>query len=169
MINAKNIRFSYPRQRSLFESLNLDLPKGSITGLLGRNGEGKTTLLKLLCGQLLRKDGNLTVLTEDPRHRSVKFLSKVFLLQEEVTCPNVTIRDYFRMITPLYPSYSPEVAQEIIIAFDLNWDMKLGKVSQGQKKKAVIALALSLRTPLLLMDTNRPTGWIFRAKVLSAA
>ncbi|MCE8188969.1 ABC transporter ATP-binding protein [Porphyromonas gingivalis] len=152
MINAKNIRFSYPRQRSLFESLNLDLPKGSITGLLGRNGEGKTTLLKLLCGQLLRKDGNLTVLTEDPRHRSVKFLSKVFLLQEEVTCPNVTIRDYFRMITPFYPSYSPEVAQEIIIAFDLNWDMKLGKVSQGQKKKAVIALALSLRTPLLLMD-----------------
>lgn len=152
MINASNIRFSYPRQRSLFEGLNLELPKGSITGLLGRNGEGKTTLLKLLCGQLLRKYGNLTVLIEDPRHRSVKFLSKVFLLQEEVTCPNVTIRDYFRMITPFYPSYSPEVAQEIIIAFDLNWDMKLGKVSQGQKKKAVIALALSLRTPLLLMD-----------------
>lgn len=152
MINAKNIRFNYPRQSSLFDSLNLELPEGCITGLLGRNGEGKTTLLKLLSGQLLSKAGELIVLTEDPRHRSVKFLSRVFVLPEEVTCPNVTIRDYFRMITPFYPTYSPEVAQEIIIAFDLNWDMKLGKVSQGQKKKAVIALALSLRTPLLLMD-----------------
>lgn len=152
MISAKDIRFNYPRQSSLFTGLNIDLPEGSITGLLGRNGEGKTTLLKLICGQLLRKDGELIVLTEDPRHRSVKFLSSVFLLPEEVVTPNITIRDYFRLITPFYPTYSPEIAQEVIIAFDLNWDMKLGKVSQGQKKKAVIALALSLRTPLLLMD-----------------
>lgn len=152
MISAKDIRFNYPRQSSLFTGLNIDLPEGSITGLLGRNGEGKTTLLKLICGQLLRKDGELIVLTEDPRHRSVKFLSSGFLLPEEVVTPNITIRDYFRLITPFYPTYSPKIAQEVIIAFDLNWDMKLGKVSQGQKKKAVIALALSLRTPLLLMD-----------------
>ncbi len=152
MITARNIKFSYPRQRFLFDALSLELPHGSITGLLGRNGEGKTTLLKLISSQLLRQGGELVVLNEDPKHRSVKFLQSIFMLPEEVNCPNISIREYFRIISPFYPSYSHEVAEEIIQAFDLRWDMKLGKVSQGQKKKAVIALALSLRTPLLLMD-----------------
>ncbi|WP_282918206.1 ATP-binding cassette domain-containing protein [Porphyromonas macacae] len=152
MIQAKNIRFGYRRGRKLFEEMSFELPKGTITGLLGRNGEGKTTLLKLLSGQFFVQDGSLSVLGYDPVKREVPFLADLFYLPEEVICPGVTIREYFDIITPFYPNYSPELAEEAIATFDLKWNMNLGKVSQGQKKKAIIALALSLRTSLLLMD-----------------
>lgn len=152
MIQANNISFSYRRGHKLFSGMDLELPQGTITGLLGRNGEGKTTLLKLLSGQFFVQSGTLNVLGFDPAKRQVPFLNDLFFLPEEVSCPSISIREYFNIITPFYPKFSYEMAEEAMATFDLDWRMNLGKVSQGQKKKAVIALALSLQTSLLLMD-----------------
>lgn len=152
MIQIDNLSFSYKRSSFLLSKLNLDLPKGTIVGLLGRNGEGKSTLLKLITGQLLSDWGKITVNGKKPEKREVDFLNQIFLLPEEVVCPSISIKKYFNIITPFYPNYSAEIAEELIREFELDWKMNLGKVSQGQKKKAVIALALSLRTPILLLD-----------------
>lgn len=152
MVRIENMSFSYKKSNPLFENMNLELPKGTITGLLGRNGEGKTTLLKLLSGQFLPHEGDIDILGYKPRDRKVPFLNDLFFLPEEVVCPSISIKEYFDIITPFYPKYSPELAAEAMTIFDLDWSMNLGKVSQGQKKKAVIALALSLKTSLLLMD-----------------
>ena len=152
MITVKQLSFGYTRRRNIFDSLSLELPKGSIVGLLGRNGEGKTTLLKLLYGQLLRRQGELKVLDSDPKHRAVSFLQQVYLLPEEVQVPPISIRSFFDISAPFYPNYDEAVAKELIDTFGLQWDMNLKKISQGQKKKALIAFALSLRVPLLLLD-----------------
>ncbi|WP_329903543.1 ABC transporter ATP-binding protein [Porphyromonas pogonae] len=152
MINVNKLSFAYGRKSNLFDNMSFSLPVGSITGLLGRNGEGKTTLLKLISAQLLASRSQINVCGYDPYNRDIDFLSQVYYLPEEVKCPNITIRKYFNIITPFYPSYCPEVAEDLIQNFKLDWNMKLGRVSQGQKKKAVIALALSLRVPVLLMD-----------------
>ena len=152
MITVKQLSFGYTRRRNIFDSLSLELPKGSIVGLLGRNGEGKTTLLKLLYGQLLRRQGELKVLDADPKHRAVSFLQQVYLLPEEFQVPPISIRSFFDISAPFYPNYDEAVAKELIHTFGLQWDMNLKKISQGQKKKALIAFALSLRVPLLLLD-----------------
>jgi len=152
MITVKQLSFGYTRRRNIFDSLSLELPKGSIVGLLGRNGEGKTTLLKLLYGQLLRRQGELKVLDADPKHRAVSFLQQVYLLPEEFRVPPISIRSFFDISAPFYPNYDEAVAKELIDTFGLQWDMNLKKISQGQKKKALIAFALSLRVPLLLLD-----------------
>ena len=152
MITVKQLSFGYTRRRNIFDSLSLELPKGSIVGLLGRNGEGKTTLLKLLYGQLLRRQGELKVLDLDPKHRAVSFLQQVYLLSEEFQVPPISIRSFFDISAPFYPNYDEAVAKELIDTFGLQWDMNLKKISQGQKKKALIAFALSLRVPLLLLD-----------------
>ena len=152
MITVKKLSFGYTRRRNIFDSLSLELPKGSIVGLLGRNGEGKTTLLKLLYGQLLRRQGELKVLDSDPKHRAVSFLQQVYLLPEEFRVPPISIRSFFDISAPFYPNYDEAVAKELIDIFGLQWDMNLKKISQGQKKKALIAFALSLRVPLLLLD-----------------
>ena len=152
MITVKQLSFGYTRRRNIFDSLSLELPKGSIVGLLGRNGEGKTTLLKLLYGQLLRRQGALKVLDADPKHRAVSFLQQVYLLPEEFQVPPISIRSFFDISAPFYPNYDEAVAKELIDTFGLQWDMNLKKISQGQKKKALIAFALSLRVPLLLLD-----------------
>ena len=152
MITVKQLSFGYTRRRNIFDSLSLELPKGSIVGLLGRNGEGKTTLLKLLYGQLLRRQGELKVLDADPKHRAVSFLRQVYLLPGEFQVPPISIRSFFDISAPFYPNYDEAVAKELIDTFGLQWDMNLKKISQGQKKKALIAFALSLRVPLLLLD-----------------
>ena len=152
MITVKQLSFGYTRRRNIFDSLSLELSKGSIVGLLGRNGEGKTTLLKLLYGQLLRRQGELKVLDSDPKHRAVSFLQQVYLLPEEFRVPPISIRSFFDISAPFYPNYDEAVAKELIDIFGLQWDMNLKKISQGQKKKALIAFALSLRVPLLLLD-----------------
>lgn len=152
MITANNVHFCYRIGKPLFESLSLDLPAGAIVGLLGRNGEGKTTLLKLLAGQLLPDEGTISVLGAAPNQRSVPFLQSTFLLSEEIHTPPLSIERFFSLISDFYPSYDASMAKELLGEFQLSPRAKLNQLSMGQRKKAVIALALALRTPLLLMD-----------------
>lgn len=167
MIKIKHLTFQYKKGNPVFEDLSLNLSKGSIVGLLGCNGEGKTTLLKLLCGQLLRQSGNLLVNGDDPSKRKRKALEQVYYLPEEIFMPDLKVKTYFSLITPFYPNYSQEIAEAAMKEFNLDWGQRLRTLSQGQKKKAAIALALSLQTPLLLMDepTNSldaPSKSVFR-------
>lgn len=153
MIEIKDLEYRYSIARSLFQGISLSIESGHISGLLGKNGEGKTTLLKLIAGQLLRKGGTLSVAGEDPTKRQVSFLSDVYYLPETVNVPKgVTIRKYFDALSPFYPNFSKEIADEALEVFDLNYKMKITKLSQGQQKKAMIAFALSLGTRILLLD-----------------
>ena len=152
MIHVQGLEFGYKRSRKVFRGLGLELGQGSITGLLGRNGEGKTTLLKLLTGQLLRQSGQLEVLGHDPKRRQVPFLQQVYLLPEEVAVPSISIAKFFEVNGAFYPNYDVALGRELLQIFSLSPEMNLKKISQGQKKKALIAFALALRVPLLLMD-----------------
>lgn len=152
MIHVQGLEFGYTRSRKVFRGLGLELGQGSIMGLLGRNGEGKTTLLKLLTGQLLRQSGQLEVLGHDPKRRQVSFLQQVYLLPEEVAVPSISIAKFFEVNGAFYPSYDAALGHELLQIFSLSPEMNLKKISQGQKKKALIAFALALRVPLLLMD-----------------
>lgn len=153
MIEIQNLEYSYSLSKKLFSNLSLSVQAGHISGLLGKNGEGKTTLLKLIAGQLLRKQGTINVNGEDPSKRRVSFLSEVYYLPEVMKVPSgCTIRRYFDALTPFYPKYSREVADETLGAFELDYSMRIDRLSQGQQKKAVIAFALSLGTRVLLLD-----------------
>lgn len=147
----RDVSFSYS-SRSLYEGLNLELPLGTTCGFLGRNGEGKSTLFKLISGILLQQKGYISILDREPKKRSVPFLQQIFMVPEEMNFPSLSIRDYFRTIGSFYPSYSQELSQEILTDFELDPQMNLHKISYGQKKKALIALSLALRVPVLLMD-----------------
>lgn len=152
MVHAQQFVYGYTSRKQVFSIPEFSLPEGSIIGLLGRNGEGKTTLMKTLIGQLFAEAKQLDVLGFDPRKRKVGFLQQVFLLPEEVKVPAVTIRRFFDLYAPFYPTYDSAVAEELVRDFSLDWSMELNKCSQGQCKKALIAFALSLRVPFLLLD-----------------
>lgn len=170
MIEIKDLRFGYKRHPRLFEGLSLSLPAGRIVGLLGRNGEGKSTLMKLIAGLLLPKSGSLTVLARESKRRSLELLQSIYMLPEEVRLPEVSVADYLALYGAFYPSYEPRIAYELLELFELEGAMNLGQMSLGQKKKAQIALALALQTPLLLLDepTNGldiPSKSVFRRAI----
>lgn len=172
MITLKELSFSYSRKKEVLDRINLEVGSGHICGLLGKNGEGKTTLLNLLSGQIFPDQGSCLVLEEIPSERNARFLQQIFLLPEEISMPEVTAIEYIKMYAPFYPTFRDDICKACVESFEINLSDRLSKMSQGQRKKVVITLALAAHTPLLLMDepTNGldiPSKATFRRLVAS--
>ena len=172
MITLKELSFSYSRKKEVLDRINLEVGSGHICGLLGKNGEGKTTLLNLLSGQIFPDQGSCLVLEEIPSERNARFLQQIFLLPEEISMPEVTAIEYIKMYAPFYPTFRDDICKACVESFEINLSDRLSKMSQGQRKKEAITLALAAHTPLLLMDepTNGldiPSKATFRRLVAS--
>lgn len=172
MITLKELSFSYSRKKEVLDRINLEVGSGHICGLLGKNGEGKTTLLSLLSGQIFPDQGSCLVLEETPSERNARFLQQIFLLPEEISMPEVTAIEYIKMYAPFYPTFRDDICKACVESFEINLSDRLSKMSQGQRKKVAITLALAAHTPLLLMDepTNGldiPSKATFRRLVAS--
>ena len=172
MITLKELSFSYSRKKEVLDRINLEVGSGHICGLLGKNGEGKTTLLNPLSGQIFPDQGSCLVLEETPSERNARFLQQIFLLPEEISMPEVTAIEYIKMYAPFYPTFRDDICKACVESFEINLSDRLSKMSQGQRKKVAITLALAAHTPLLLMDepTNGldiPSKATFRRLVAS--
>lgn len=170
MIKIKELDFSYKRQPPLFNQLSLELREGSITGLLGKNGVGKTTLLKLLLGLRFPNSGKLEVLQHEPKSRVPSFLRQVFFVPEEFHLPAISIRDFIRANSSFYPFFDQSLIESLLPSFDLSLELRLHELSYGQKKKFLISFALATKCRLLIMDepTNGldiPSKAVFRKVV----
>ena len=173
MIHIKKLNFNYPRQQDLFNDLSVDLSAGSITGLLGKNGAGKTSLLKLITGLLHAHSGKISVLGHNPKKREVSLLSDLFFVPEEFSFPSTTIRNYLKAYSLFYPKFDSGLFNNTLKEFDLTIHNNLQSLSQGQKKKFLIAFTLATKCRLLVLDepTNGldiPSKSLFR-KILAGS
>lgn len=172
MIQLDNIRFGYGTQK-LFSDLTLHLEAGHIYGLLGENGEGKTTLLKMISGLVFPKAGQCLVLDHEPRQRKPSFMRQLYFVSDEPYLPNTTARKYADTYGVFYENFDLPLYLNYLNEFQVAPDQKLEKMSFGQRKKAIISFALAANTPLLLMDepTNGldiPSKSTFRRLVAGA-
>ena len=153
MIEVENLSFSYGRKKSkVLEDFSMKLDKGSVYGLLGKNGTGKSTLLYLMAGLLRPQTGNVLYKGVDVKKRYPDTLQDMFLVPEEFALPNVSLKQYVKMNAPFYPNFSDELLNACLRDFDMNEDIHLGELSMGQKKKAFMCFALATNTSLLMMD-----------------
>ena len=151
MITLKDLSFSYGKHKVL-GNVSMTLEKGKIYGLLGENGVGKSTLLKILSGLLKMDIGECNVFGEVPYRRNPTFLQDIFYLPEDFAGENVVVEKYAMQLGVFYPNFSPDRFNRIISEFGVDPKAKFNKLSLGQQKKAIIAVALSLGTKVLLMD-----------------
>jgi ABC-2 type transport system ATP-binding protein len=152
MILIRNLRFQYHKKRPLFDDLSLDLGPGSIYGLLGKNGAGKTSLLKVISGLLFPLHGTCVVSGSTPGLRKPSFLEHVYFLPEEFQVPPVSVGKYEKLYSPFYSRFDRSYFSEILSGFDLRPDDRLDRLSQGQRKKFLIAFGLGTGCDILLMD-----------------
>ena len=173
MLTLKQLHFNYPKGHSILKSVDLNFESGNIYGLFGKNGEGKSTLMKLVCGLLHPAYGHCTLYGESTHERNVKTLKDLFFIPEEFELPAVSIETYEKINSVFYPNFSREYFYSLIEEFGLFRNQGISKLSFGQKKKVLIAFGLASNTPLLLMDepTNGldiPSKSQFR-KILASA
>ena len=153
MIEVENLSFSYGRRKSMvLEDFSMKLDKGSVYGLLGKNGTGKSTLLYLMAGLLRPQTGNVLYKGVDVKKRYPDTLQDMFLVPEEFALPNISLKQYVKLNAPFYPNFSDELMKVCLRDFDMNEDIHLGELSMGQKKKAFMCFALATNTSLLMMD-----------------
>ena len=151
MIEISQLDFAY-KSKPLFNSLNLSLQPGRIYGLLGKNGVGKTTLLKLIAALLYPQNGQITISGMPSHKRYPQYLAMFYLLPEEFDLPQITPETYLKIYAPFYPHFDRTMFYRIASDFEIPMDHKLSAMSYGQKKKFLIAFAMATNTPILIMD-----------------
>lgn len=172
MITIKDLTFYYNKKRPIFDNVSFDMKSG-IYGLLGENGVGKTTLLHMISGLRFPKRGSCKVDIYETCYRNPNMLQKLFFLPEEYQAPALSIDNFVKLNASFYPNFSEEQFRKYLGEFHVESDRKMTDLSFGQKKKAFIAYALALNTPITLLDepTNGldiPSKSQFR-KIISSA
>jgi len=173
MINIQHLSFQYKKQDALFTDLSFEQHNGSIVGLLGKNGAGKSTFLKLISGLLKPQTGILNINGFKPFDRFPDFLADIYMVSEEFSFPSITIGLYIKATAPLYPKFDYEKMNRILQEFELESKKSLNGLSHGQRKKFLIAFALSTNCSLLILDepTNGldiPSKSLFRKILVSS-
>lgn len=167
MITTNRLTFGYSSRRNVLTNISFKMDRGHIHGLLGCNGIGKTTLLKIVCGIMRPQSGEILVNGVDPMTRRPEMFSEMMIIPEEFDLPNISLERYADIASPFYPRFSREQMRGYCAEFHVNPAERLHSMSMGQRKKAYIAFALACNVSMLLMDepTNGldiPSKSVFR-------
>ena len=130
----------------------LDIPAGSVTGLVGPNGAGKTTLLSLAVGMLAPTDGHDRGLRRSPAADAAQLAKVGFVAQDTPTYAGLSVADHLRMGAHLNPRWDDAVAQSRIDRLGLDPKQKAGRLSGGQRAQLALTLGLAKRPELLILD-----------------
>lgn len=153
MITIQNLAFSYLKEKPLFKDLSWECQPGNIVGILGKNGVGKSSFLRILAGLLFPKKGGLSVLGFSPQLREVNFLQEVFFVPDENFLPgHLSAHSYRTILQPFYPRFDTSIFERLLQRFEVNSQEKIKDLSFGQQKKVGLAIALSSGCSLILLD-----------------
>ncbi|WP_316830639.1 ABC transporter ATP-binding protein [Pedobacter aquatilis] len=152
MIKINNLNFGYSKHKPLFKNMSMQLSNGHIYGLLGKNGAGKSSLLKNLAGLVYAQSGTLDVMGFNPAKREPQLLEQICFIPEELYLPSVKIDAYLKANAPFYKNFNHNYFDSLIKEFDIPAGNKLINMSYGQKKKFIIAFGLATEAKLIIMD-----------------
>lgn len=152
MIYFDDVSFGYHKKNLLFRNMNLALGPGHIYGLLGKNGAGKSSLLRLISGLLFPLKGSVRVGGHEPQKRLPSFLKEIFYLPEEFDLPETTIAKYSTSLSLFYPRFNNQQFKYYLSEFEVPFEHQLNALSFGQKKKVLISFAMATNTRVLIMD-----------------
>ena len=154
-LEIRNLTKTYPGFR--LDNLNLTLPSGCILGLIGENGSGKTTTIKLILDMLRRDSGTVTILGRDNRDNLRLTKEDIGVVMDTVGLPEwLNARQIGKIMSRIFARWDGECYANLVESLDLPWDKIFKDFSRGMKMKLGIAVALSHQPKLLLLD--EPTG-----------
>jgi ABC-2 type transport system ATP-binding protein len=152
VIQLHNVRKSFGKQPVL-RGMNLTVERGQIYALLGRNGAGKTTAIRLLLGLIPRDGGAISVLGRDPQQEPIQVRAAVgFLAEDQQMFGWMTVADILSFLAPFYRTWDRELAARYAKEFDLPPTQRIKHLSKGQNVRLGLVLALAHRPELVILD-----------------
>ena len=151
MVTFDNVTFRYKKTKVL-ENFSLDIEKGKVYGLLGKNGAGKSTMLYLMSGLLFPQKGQILFDGESVVKRKPSAFQDIYIVPEEFDLPRISLKKFVSANSSFYPNFSMEQLKKNLDFFEMDLSAGLGELSMGQKKKVFMSFALAANTSLLIMD-----------------
>lgn len=151
MIKIENLCKNY-ESIEVLKDFNLTVPTGSVYGLMGLNGAGKTTVIKHLAG-FVRPDSGSVTIDEQEIIDNEELKSRVLIIPDEVFFFNsYSLGDMKMFYRKIYQGWNEERFEEMVRDFGLNTKRNMGKFSKGMRKQAAFCLALAATPDYLILD-----------------
>lgn len=152
MVKFLDVRKQY-RKVSALSGARFSIPAGSVTAMLGANGAGKSTALKMMVGLEKPTSGHAVVLGEDSRKIGPEELRRIGYVAEGMELPDwMTVKELMDWCRPMYPEWDRKLERKLDDLFKVPMDRKLKHLSRGQRMKAALWSVLCYRPELLILD-----------------
>ena len=142
--------------KEILKDINLKIPRGKIIGLLGKNGMGKTTLIKLMNDLLIPTSGEVLINGEKPGVNSKKVIA--YLPEKTYLSKEMTIKQVIKYFEEFYDNFDIEKAINLLDDLDLDINLKISKMSKGMQEKLQLVLVMSRNAELYILD--EPLGGV---------
>lgn len=152
LIECSNLTHYYGNKR-VFENLNFQVKEGSILGLLGKNGTGKTTAFNILNGFLQPTNGKCLIFGEDSQHLSPATKARIgFLIEGHIQYSFMNIRQIEKFYSGFYSRWKPAPFWELMAKLNVSHKQKISTMSCGQRSQVALGLILAQDPDLLILD-----------------
>ncbi len=155
VLEIKNVHKKY-LSHSVLEGVGFSIPRGKIVGLLGPNGCGKTTILKLISGLLQLDEGEIRINGICPGQQTKSMIS--YLPERSYLNDWMKISDILNLFSDFYADFDRKRAEQMLTDLKISKEEKLKTMSKGTKEKVQLILVMSRRASLYLLD--EPIGGV---------
>jgi ABC-2 type transport system ATP-binding protein len=139
--------------RPVVHALDLRVPTGCVYGFLGRNGAGKSTMIKMLTGMVQADFGEASVLGDDAADLSPETRQRIaYIAEGHPLYTSMTINQIERFMLDFYPTWNADLFAQIIDHFGLSRKHRIRKLSMGERAGVSLALAVAPDPELLILD-----------------
>ncbi len=155
ILSAKTLSKKYGKVAAL-KDISLEIPKGQIVGLLGPNGSGKTTFIKLACGLLTPSSGNISIAGNAIGIQTK--LDTAYLPDQNYLNDWMKVKDLVAMFADFYSNFNSDKAYEMMSRLQIDPTVRLKTLSKGNKEKVQLILTMARDAKLYLLD--EPIGGV---------
>lgn len=142
--------------KQILKDINLKIPRGKIIGLLGKNGTGKSTLIKLINDLLTPTSGEILINGEKPGVKSKEIIS--YLPERTYLDKEMTIKQVIKYFEEFYKNFDTQKAIKLLKDLNLDINKKISKMSKGMQEKLQLILVMSRNAELYVLD--EPLGGV---------
>ena len=156
VLKCENLCKSYQAGKAVLDGFNLTIEPGRIVGLLGPNGCGKSTFLKLVCGLLVPDGGRIEIEGKERSEESNLLIS--FLPERTYFDSRSRVSELISLFDDFYADFDRAVAEKMMNDLHIPLDAKLKTLSKGMKEKVQLIMVMSRKAKLYLLD--EPIGGV---------